>query len=222
MPRLSAVFFCGILLCGNAIAAWSQSKTPQAPPTKSAVLSAIDSADQSLKHYQQTLGSYRNLPEVATTIRQDSDPVTVGGMAIILLRTKLSQDETIDPLEIATLFANIDAVAINAALTAGSLLISKSSPPNPKKSEAALAFIEDVQRLRQASDSLWQILESFLRSQKPWHVAAVVSSEAARSALARTVRNCFLFDLFDLADAKRQELSQELVPPNGTESAIPS
>ncbi len=98
----------------------------------------------------------------------------VGGMAIILLRTKLSQDETIDPLEIATLFANIDAVAINAALTAGSLLISKSSPPNPKKSEAALAFIEDVQRLRQASDSLWQILESFLRSQKPWHVARAV------------------------------------------------
>ena len=171
MTGLSGLLFCGILVCGSAIPSWSQDKPSHAPPDKQAVLSAIDSADQSLKHYQQTLGAYRNLPEVAITILQDSEPVMVGGMAVLLLRTKLSQDGTVDPLEMATLFANTDAVVINAAFTASSLLISKSMPKNPRKLEAALAFIADAQRLKETSDSLWHILESFLKSQKPWHVA---------------------------------------------------
>ena len=93
-------------------------------PTKGDVFSAIDLAGQALQHYRRTLDKYSTVPEVAATSQRDGEPILIGGMGVILLQTELSQGNGINPLELASLFANVDAATINASLTIGTLAAS--------------------------------------------------------------------------------------------------
>jgi hypothetical protein len=190
--HLAIAFVCVVLLHSPLYASAGDQGTKQETPTKAVVLSAIDRAERSLKNYQLTLGKFQNIQEVAATATTDSQPVLVGGMAVILLRSELSQGQDVNPLELATLFANVDAAAINAALTSGTLAVGADTGPNGrKKLIAAKALIASVQELKDSSDRLWTILEAHLKSQKAWRVA--VSPPQGTGAGSGEYRNVFLF-----------------------------
>ena len=182
MDKLHLAVICTVMLC-PPFYAQATKETRQETPTKAAVLSAIDRAEQSLKNYQLTLGKFQGIQEVVATAETDSQPVLVGGMAVILLRSKLSQGQEVNPLELATLFANVDAAAINAALTSLSLAAHATpSKSGARKAEAAKALIGNVQELKESSDQLWTILEAYLKSQKAWRVAVSLPQGTSASS----------------------------------------
>jgi hypothetical protein len=140
---------------------------------------AVSGAETALKAYQRTLGKYADLPELTATAKSDAGPILVGGLGATMIRTKLSSEPpSLDPFEITALFANIDACALNAALTASSLtnasFLEGSEAASKRRLqrnlEAANALIGNVQQLKQSSDQLWDILEGYLVGLKPWPV----------------------------------------------------
>jgi hypothetical protein len=145
---------------------------------------AVTKAELSLKAYKQNLVKYADLSEVAATSKKDAEPILVGGMGVVLIKAKLAlQPPTVDPFEITALFANIDACALNAALTAGSLKPVSYLDGGDKISkdrfsrnlEAANALVVNVQQLKESGDQLWTILEGYLGGLKPWPVLAAPS-----------------------------------------------
>jgi hypothetical protein len=128
--------------------------------------SAIDLARQSLKHCQLVLDTFNDVPEVAATSQIDSEPIALGIRSATLLRATLDRGQTIDALELAILFANVDAAAINAALMSETLVMSAdSSSVGQTKLRVARALLGNVGELKDSSDCLWAALELQLRLQ---------------------------------------------------------
>jgi hypothetical protein len=167
MNNLGTKICCVLLVCTLPLLTHAQKPSL---PTQRSLGSAVDLADTALKDYQKTLGLLKEEPLVAETSRTDAEPIMIGEMSIILLKTKASQDGTVDVLELAALAGNVDAAALNAALTAGTLGL-KVSTVNLKQADKILnsanALIADAQQLRKASDALWELLEACLSSQPP-------------------------------------------------------
>jgi hypothetical protein len=133
-------------------------------PTNSVIASAIDLAEKSLNHYQIVIDEISGLRGIAEIIPYDSGPVGLGVAAVNLLRRRLSRGERIDVLELATLFANVDAAAINAALASETLVIGADRGPNQDmRLSAAEALLGNVQEFKESSDRLWVLLEAHLR-----------------------------------------------------------
>ena len=158
----------------------------QTPPNQKAVdrltlERAVSGAETALKAYKRTLGKYADLPELTATAKNDAEPILVGGLGTVMIKAKLTlQPPTVDPFEITGLFANIDACALNAALTASSLkaiLVNHEVPARKlqRNLEAANALIGNVQQLKQSGDELWDILEGYLVGLKPWPVITTPS-----------------------------------------------
>ena len=172
MSNLNGRTCCIALLCFNSILTYAQKHSL---PTQKALDSAVDMADVAVKNYQKTLNSLKDNPVVAATSHTDAQPVMVAGMAIILLRTKAAQDGTVDLLELATLFANVDAAALNASLTAVSLALKIPTVKlreADKLIESVNSLVAGTNQLKDAGDALWELLEACTSSQPPLRLAS--------------------------------------------------
>ncbi len=168
--NLRVTMSCLALLCIHSMFAIAQARPL---PTEKALDSALDQADTALKNYQRTLALLKDEPVIAATSHKDAEPLMVGGMAIILLRTKAVQAGTVDLMELATLFANIDAASLNAALSAGNLALkipTAKLQDTDRIIKAANSLIEDTQQLQRANDAVWHLLEACTNSQPPLHL----------------------------------------------------
>ena len=148
---------------------FSQNTPAPRSADKAALQHGVGSAEQALKAYQRTLGKYADLSTVAATAANDAEPILAGGKGAILIRNHLSKHSaTVDPSEITALLANIDAAAINAARTAGSLATDTLSKDRLRKFAAANALTENVRQLRQSSAELRKVLGTYLQGREPW------------------------------------------------------
>jgi hypothetical protein len=149
--------------------AWTapNTQTDHGLPGKAVVLEAVEKADRALRAYQDTLLEYRDLPVVGANVSTDQETVLAGGRALLTVRKRLAvTPEKLDGTALAVAFANVDRTALNASLTAGAAL-AIAGPATKRNLALAKALMANVCALRDASDSLWTILESYVRTVEP-------------------------------------------------------
>lgn len=158
----------GILLLVAAANA-QDSKTDHNLPGKAETLDAVERADAALWAYRDTLLQYKDLPAVASTISNDREPILIGGLALVAVKTQLhAKPEKLDGTSLAVSFANVDAAATNASLTAGTAAMDAAvNGPRHRDTQRNLAvagaLIANTQKLKEASDRLWDVLEKYLK-----------------------------------------------------------
>jgi hypothetical protein len=81
------------------------------------IQTALDEAKDALKHYQTALASVRGLPEIATTVRGDSQVVLASRNTVDWLRGKVDLEGAVVPSEFEGLLDSVDGCAANAALS---------------------------------------------------------------------------------------------------------
>jgi hypothetical protein len=139
-------------------------------PGKAVTLAAVGEADAALRAYKDTLLKYRGLPAVEATIGTDRDPILIGGLALVTVKGQLGMNpEKLDGTSLAIAFANVDAATVNASLTAGAAALNAATN-GPRHRDtgrnlaAATDLIANAQKLRDASDHLWNVLEKYLKA----------------------------------------------------------
>lgn len=158
-----------ILLIPPASTAQS-AQTDHELPGKSVTLAAVGEADAGLRAYKDTLLKYRGLPAVEATIGTDRDPILIGGLALVTVKDQLGMSpEKLDGTSLAIAFANVDAATVNASLTAGTAalnaVINGQRHRDTKRNLAvATDLIANAQKLKEASDHLWNVLEKYLKA----------------------------------------------------------
>jgi hypothetical protein len=72
------------------------------------IQTTVDEARDALKHYQTALASARGLPEIATTVREDSQVVLASRNTVDWLRAKVDLEGAVVPSEFEGLLDSID------------------------------------------------------------------------------------------------------------------
>ncbi len=182
MKRLSFVLVI-LLSCSG----FSQNTPAPRSVDKATLERGVRTAEQALKAYQRTLGKYADLSTVAAAAEKDAEPIRAAGKGVTLIRSRLARHSaTVDPSEITALCANIDAAASNAALAAESLA---TEAPSGKKRlrnlEAANALKENARQLRQSSDELGKVGQTYLRGYEPRPVITRPGTSVGPSATSQ-------------------------------------
>ena len=155
------------------LAAVMLAQTTVKPPAtdKSSLQAALGEAGQALQHYQKTLASLRDLPEMDKTVREDSQVVLAGRNTVDWLRGKADLEGAVDTPEFEGLLDSIDACAANAARNASMLAAAAARTGNSRKLQAAMDLLSNSQQLQNAANRVRHALKPYLQSEKPPRIA---------------------------------------------------
>jgi hypothetical protein len=149
-----------VVVAASVMMAAQTTGLPKPQYSKAKLLSILDHTDQALRSYQRTLDAYGNLPLLEATAEKDGRVFLVAGRALVLVRTRLSRKPaSVQPFELASLFANVDSAAINASLSAAVLLSEAELTHNEREFKAAHELTDHVRTLSSCSDALWDVIE---------------------------------------------------------------
>jgi hypothetical protein len=149
--------------------AQTTNKTP-AKGTAS-IQTALDEAKDALKHYQTALASVRGLPEIATTVRGDSQVVLASRNTVDWLRGKVDLEGAVVPSEFEGLLDSVDGCVANAALSASVLADGAARTGSERKLQATMDLVSAWEQLRSAANNLRRALKPYLQSEKPPGIA---------------------------------------------------
>jgi hypothetical protein len=135
------------------------------------IQTAMDEARDALKHYQTALASVRGLPEIATTVREDSQVVLASRNSVDYLRGKVDLEGAVVPSEFESLLDSIDGCAANAALSANVLADGAAKTGSERKLQATMGLVSASKHLRSAANNLRRALKPYLKSEKPRGIA---------------------------------------------------
>ena len=105
------------------------------------IQTALDEAKDALKHYQTALASVRGLPEIATTVRGDSQVVLASRNTVDWLRGKVDLEGAVVPSEFEGLLDSADGCAANAALSASVLAAGAARTGSERKLQATMDLL---------------------------------------------------------------------------------
>ena len=134
---------------------------------KSSLQAAMDEAGHALQHYQKTLASLRDLPEMDKTVREDSQVVLAGRNTVDWLKGKADLEGSVDTPEFEGLLDSIDACAANAARNASVLAANAARTGSRRTLHAAANLMSNSEQLQNAVDHLRQALKPYLQLEKP-------------------------------------------------------
>jgi hypothetical protein len=140
-------------------------KTPATD--KFSLQSAMEEAGHALQRYQATLASLRDLPEMDTTVREDSQVVLSGRNSVDWLRGKAELEGAVDAPEFEGLLDSIDACAANAALSSSVLAAGAARTGSKRKLRAAKDLLSNSEQLQNAIKHVRQALKPYVHSEKP-------------------------------------------------------
>ena len=140
-------------------------KTPATD--KSSIQSAMEEAGHALQRYQAALASLRDLPEMDTTVREDSQAVLSGRSSVDWLRGKADLEGAVDAPEFEGLLDSIDACAANAALSSSVLAAGAARTGSKRKLRAARDLLSNSEQLQNAIKHLRQALKPYVQLERP-------------------------------------------------------
>ena len=137
------------------------------------IQTALDEAKDALKHYQTALASVRGLPEIATTVRGDSQVVLASRNTVDWLRGKVDLEGAVVPSEFEGLLDSVDgcAASANAALSTSVLAAGAARTGSERKLQATMDLVSASEQLRSAANNLRRALKPYLPSEKPLGIA---------------------------------------------------
>lgn len=138
---------------------------------KSSLETAMDEAGHALQHYQKTLASLRDLPEMDTIVREDSQVVLSDRNTVDWLRGKADLEGAVDAREFEGLLDSIDACVANAARNSSVLAANAARTGSRRTLHAARDLMSNSEQLQNAVDHLRQALKPYLQLKKPPRIA---------------------------------------------------
>jgi hypothetical protein len=160
-----AIRLLALTLLTSIMFAQTTNKTPG--KGTASIQTALDEAKDALKHYQTALASVRGLPEIATTVRGDSQVVLASRNTVDWLRGKVDLEGAVVPSEFEGLLDSVDGCAANAALSASVLAAGAARTGSERKLQATMDLVSASEQLRSAANNLRRALRPYVQSEKP-------------------------------------------------------
>ena len=149
----------------SVMLAQTTGKTPAAG--ESSIQAAMEETRHALQHYQSTLASLRDLPEMDITVRGDSQRVLSGRNAVDWLRGKADLEGTVDTPDFEGLLESIDACAAGAAWSSRVLAAAAARTGSRRKLNAATDLLSNSEQLQNAVNHLRQALKPYRVLERP-------------------------------------------------------